>query len=113
MAKKQNPILAAFEAKKEAEFQERRKLNSEICLMALLFSAHDELNVGPGRAGFLLAEYLDQKMKIADKVLKDDDPDMLHTKRDFAWKLKSILGEENWIKYRELFTFCKEYWDQI
>ena len=111
MARKPNPILDAFERKKEAEFAERRKRNSEIDMMALLFSANKELKVGPGRAGFLLAEYIDQKMEIAGKLLKDDDPELLHTKRDFAWRLKNILGEENWKNYRELFPFCREYWD--
>lgn len=34
MAKKQNPVLAAFEAKKEAEFRGRLACNSEINMIA-------------------------------------------------------------------------------
>lgn len=121
MAKKQNPILAAFEAKKEAEFDIRLRQNSELSTIAMLIATHNELKVGPGRAGFLLAEYLDVKMQIADELLSDigdshkkggdGDPDFLHTKKDLAVTLKGILGKENWEKYRELFPICREYWD--
>ena len=110
MANKPNPILDAFERKKEAEFAERQKRNAEIDRMALLFAANKELKVGPGRAGFLLAEYIDQKMEIAKTLIKDDDPELLHTKKELAICLREILGEENWVLYRELFPFCREYW---
>ncbi len=121
MAKKQNPLLAAFEAKKEAEFDIRLRQNSELSIIAMLIAAHNELKVGPGRAGFLLAEYIDVKMQIADDLLTDigdshkkggnGDPEFLHTKKDLALALKRILGEENWKNYRELFPICREYWD--
>lgn len=121
MSKKPNPILAAYEAKKEAEFQGRLQRNSEIDIIALLIAAHNELKVGPGRAGYLLAEFLDVKMQLAGQLLADvgdgdkrdgnGDPEFLHTKRDWATALQKILGPENWEKYRELFPVCREYWE--
>lgn len=70
MPKKPNPLLAAFEAQKEAEFRGRLQRNSEIDIIALLIAAHNELKVGPGRAGDLLAEFLDVKMGDLKEYLK-------------------------------------------
>lgn len=109
--RKQNPVLAAFEAKLEAVHKQRLKFNNEISMIALLFSANNELKVGPGRSGFLLAEYLDTKMDVAKAFVDDDDPEMLHTKKEIAIRLRTILGNDNWMKYRELFTFVRDYWD--
>lgn len=121
MAKKPNPMLAAFEAKKEAEFSGRLACNSEIGMMALLIAAHRELKVGPGRASFLLAEYIDVKTQIAGDILEDvgdshkkngnGDKEFLHTKRDLAITLKQILGPEKWLECRELFPMLRSYWD--
>lgn len=121
MAKPQNAFLAKRDAQLLAYHEKQRQALSEIDLIAHLISAHNELKVGPGRAGFLLAEYLDVKMQIAEMLLADvgdshkkggnGDPEFLHTKRDLAITLKRILGEENWLKYRELFPICRDYWD--
>lgn len=121
MPKKPNPILAAYGAKKEAEFMERLGRNTEMDLIALLISANRELQVGPGRAGYLLAEFLDVKMQLAGQLLADvgdsnkrdgnGDPEFLHTKNDWATALQKILGPDNWQKYRELFPVCREYWE--
>lgn len=108
---KQNPLLAAFEAKLEAEYQQRIQVNSEINMMALLIAANNELKVGAGRAGYFLAEHLDVLMQITRSILQEDDPELLYTKHSLAKRLKSILGAENWIKYRELFPLLREYWD--
>lgn len=121
MSKPQNAFLAKRDAQLLAYHEKQRQALSEIDLIAHLISAHNELKVGPGRAGFLLAEYLDVKMQIAEMLLADvgdshkkggnGDPEFLHTKRDLAITLKRILGEENWMKYRELFPICCDYWD--
>lgn len=111
MAKKPNPLLAAFEAKLEAEHSMRLHAQSEIDMIALLISANNELQVGAGRAGFYLAEYLDVKMQIAKEIVAEDDPELLYTKYQLAVRLKGILGQENWLKYRELFPLLREYWD--
>lgn len=109
--KKPNPLLSAYEAKLEAEFKQRLAINSELDLIADLIAANNELKVGKGRAGYFLAEKLDVKMQIATEIVKEDDPEMLYTKHNLAKRLKSILGEENWMKYRELFPLLREYWD--
>jgi hypothetical protein len=103
-------VLAAFEAKKEAEFIGRLHCNTEIEMITMLISTHNRLKVGPGRAGDLLAEHLDVKMQIADEIVKDDDPELIYTKRNLAVCLKSILGPDNWDKYKTLFPLLREYW---
>ena len=84
---------------------------TEIGLMAMIIGANNELNVGPGRAGFYLAEVLDVKMQIANEIVKDDDPELLYTKCHLAKRMKQIMGKENWLRYRELFPLLKEYWE--
>ena len=109
--KKPNPLLAAYEAKLEAEFQQRLAINSELELISDLIAANNELKVGKGRAGYFLAEKLDVKMQIATEIVKEDDPELIYTKHNLAKRLKSILGKESWMKYRELFPLLREYWD--
>ena len=121
MTKPVNPLLAKRDAQQRAFHEQQRRLTAEVDMIALLVSAHNELKVGPGRAGFLLAEYIDVKMRLAKELLEDvgdshqkggsGDPEFLRTKRDLAITLKGILGEENWKNYRELFPICREYWD--
>lgn len=121
MANKPNPLLASLEAKKEREFKYRLQGHIELDMIAMLMAAHNELKVGPGRAGFLLAEYLDVKMQIASAIMEDvgdshkkggdGDPEFLHTKKELAVTLRSILGDENWEKYKELFPICRDYWE--
>ena len=111
MAVKTNPILAAFEAKKEAEYKLRLQKNSEIKLIAALISANNCLHVGPGRASGFLEELVDVNMQIAIEIVNEDDPELLYTKHNLAKRLKQILGKEGWEKYRELFPLLREYWD--
>lgn len=121
MAKPQNAFLAKRDAQKEAEYKRQQRAHSEIHIIAMLIAAHNELKVGPGRADFLLAEYIDVKMQIARDLLEDvgdshkkggsGDPEFLHTKRDLAVALKRILGPEKWKERRELFPMLQQYWD--
>lgn len=108
---KQNHLLAQFQAKLEAEHRMREHMLTEIGLMAMIIGANNELNVGPGRAGFYLAEVLDVKIQIANEIVKDDDPELLYTKCHLAKRMKQIMGKENWLRYRELFPLLKEYWE--
>lgn len=121
MPKPQNPFIAQIRAQERAKYQQLRQCHEEIDLMATLIGAHNELQVGPGRAGFLLAEVLDVKMQIAKNIIEDvgnsdkkggdGDPEFLYTKKNLAVTLKAILGEENWKRYRELFPMLKDYWE--
>jgi hypothetical protein len=112
MAKKQNPILAAFEAKKEAEFSQRLATNTEINMIAMLIAGNDLGFLGPVRAGLLLEEQIEVKMRIADELLADakDDPSLVYTKYDLASRLKSILGPEEWVRCQKLFPLLRDYW---
>lgn len=108
---KQNPLLAKFEAKLEAEHRQRLAIQTEIDLMATIIAANNELKVGAGRAGHYLAEVIDVKMQIAKEIVGEDDPELLYTKHQLAKRLKEIFSKEDWQKYKELFPLLREYWD--
>ena len=120
MAKKPNPMLAAFEAKKEAEFSGRLACNTEFDLIALMLTVNEELQVGPGRAGRVFNAFLANKMEIAETINKDWGPDkdkrtgdkeLLHVKKNLAKRLRSIFSPEDWEKVRTMFPFLRDYWE--
>ena len=113
MAKKINPLLAAFEAKKEAEFMGRLACNTEINLIAMLIAGNDLGFLGEKRADLLLAEVIEVKMKIADDLLKDsrDDATLAYTKADLARRVKQILGPDGWQRCKKLFPLLEDYWE--
>lgn len=121
MAKnKPNPLLDALEAKLEAKHQMQLQMDAEMDRIAFLKAVHKELGVGPGRASFALAEYMDQKMKIAQDIIDDigesykkggdGDPEFLVTKRNLAAEIKAIIGPEKWPEHKELFPMLRDYW---
>jgi hypothetical protein len=124
MANKQNPILAAFEAKLrrefaeekaqlEADFKIRLTTNSEINMIAMLIAGNDLRFIGEKRAGPLLEDQIEVKMKLAEELLEDskDDKSLAHTKRDLSVRLKQILGS-SWNKYKYLFPIVRDYWEE-
>jgi hypothetical protein len=108
MAKK-NPLLEAFEAKLEAQYQLRLAHNSEISMLGLIISADDE---GIEDVGGLLFRYIETKMQIAKDIVSDsiDDKALTYTRCDLARRVKSVLGEEDWERFKELFPMLEEYW---
>lgn len=116
MANKQNPILAAFEAKKEAEFRQRRATHEEINMLSLIIAADDEMESfvesGEMDIGNLLFRYIEVKMQMAKDIVKDAeaDPTLVYTKADIARRVKSVLSEEDWEQYKELFPLLRDYW---
>lgn len=118
---KKNSFLAQRDAQKEAEHKQRLRCLSEIHIMAMMISAHNKLQVGPGRAPDLLAEYVNVKAKIAQDIQNDigdshkkngqGDPEFLYTKKDLAITLKKIFGREMWPHFREFFPMLEQYWD--
>ena len=110
MAKKQNPLLAQFEAMKEAQFKERTAIHTEINLLSLVISADDEEIVD---VGGLLERFIATKMKMAEQIVDDSkvDPSLVYTKADVARRVKSVLSKEDWERYRELFPLLKDYWE--
>lgn len=95
---KPNPILAAFERKKEEEFMNRLQRNSEMNMIAMLLSGNNLGFVAEKRAGALLDEFIEVKMKLARGLVADseDDPSLTYTKVDIHRRLVQILGEDEW-----------------
>ena len=117
MAKKQNAFLAKLQAQAAAKEAAKTSAHVELDTIALLLSAHDELQVGPGRASGLVNSFLAYKMEIAEAIIKELDEDkskkkeIIILRRDLAARLKEILGREGWDKYKMHFPFLREYWD--
>lgn len=129
MAKKQNPILVAFEAKlrkefeqelalklaeQEINFQQRLAKNTELNMISMLIAGSDLGILAEKRAGLMLEEHIDVKMRIADELIADaeSDPDLVYTIYDLASRVKSILGAEGWAKYQKLFPMLRDYWNK-
>lgn len=93
MAKnKQNPLLAAFEAKKEAEFTGRLACNTEINMMAMLIAGNDLGFIAEKRADLLLVKHVETKMQIADELLQDAEADKELTYTKGAGRLEPLQG---------------------
>ena len=114
------------EAEKEfelklAQAQAREALKTEahveIDIIAMLLSAHDICGVGAGRASKVVNSFLAYKVDIAEAIVKELDEDQSKKKeivilpRDLATRLKEILGQEGWEKYKTLFPFLRDYWE--
>lgn len=112
--KKQNPVLAAFEAKKEAEFMGRLACNTEMNLIAMLIAGNDLGFIGEKRADLLLAKHIEVKMQLADDLVEDakDDKTLEYTKANLARRLKQILGPDGWNRCKKLFPLLQDYWDE-
>ena len=112
---KQNPLLAAFEAKLEAEYMLRFKRREEISLIAHILSCHEDFGAGPGRAEKCICGYLESQQEVAEAILAETKEDPLHEfpkiQRDLAKTLKSIMGPDLWKKYQYLFPMLQFYWD--
>lgn len=109
---KRNPILDAFERKKEQEFSLRRKAHEEIRMLAVIIAADD----AEAPAGEILEGYLEVKETLARDMLEDLDADreMVYTRYDLARRVKKVLGKEKWMRYRELFPLLQEFreWEE-
>lgn len=117
MAKPKNAFLAKLQAQAQAKEALVTEANKELDIMALLLSAHDVLQVGPGRADKLLNDFLAYKLEIAEDVYKELDEDkskkkeLVIIKRNLAYRLREILGPEAWEVRKTLFPFLREFWD--
>lgn len=111
---KPNPILAAFERMKEQEFMQRLHRNSEINMIAMLIAGNNLGFLGEKRAGALLDEHIEVKMKLAQDLVNDseDDKSLTYTKADIHRRLVQILGEDEWKRVQKLFPLLYEYWEE-
>ena len=116
MANKTNPMLAAFEAKLEANYKERLEINSEFDMIAFLKTVNEELNVGPGRAFKVFNAFMVNKLEIAETIHADygdkdsGDKEILYTKATYAKLLKRIFSPEDWEEVKIWFPLLQEYW---
>lgn len=106
---KPNPILDAFERKKEKEFALRQQTHEEINMLSIIISADE---AGVEDVGGLLFSYIETKMKLAKELVEDSqaDPTLVYTKADLARRVQSVLSEEDWKTYQELFPLLRDYW---
>ena len=118
MSKKPNPLLAQYEAKLNAVYQQKLEINSEFDYIALMKTVNEELHVGPGRAGRIFNAFLANKLEIADVINADYGPDkhtgdkqLLHTKSTYAKLLRRIFSKEDWEQVRVMFPLLQEYWE--
>ena len=116
MAKK-NAFLAKLEAEANAKAAVKTSAHVEIDTMAFLLSAHDVLQVGPGRASKLVDDFLSKKIEISTAMLDElrgievGKKEIVVLRRDLAARMKEILGPEGWVKYRTMFPFLRDYWE--
>ena len=116
MAKKQNAFLAKLQAQAAAKEAVKTEAHVEIDTMAMLLSAHDRLQVGPGRADGLVNAFLAWKLEIAEAITQELAEDLskhkelVVVKRDLAKRIKEILGPGGWEKWKTLFPMLREYW---
>lgn len=112
-------MLAKLEAQLESKYRDKLEINSEFDLMAIMLTANDELNVGPGRAGRVFNAFLANKLEIAEQIDRDYGPDkhtgdkeLLQFKADMAKRLRSIFSPEDWEKARIMFPLLRDYWEE-
>lgn len=116
MSKKQNPLLAAFEAKLEKNYKERLEINSEFDMIAFMKTVNEELGVGPGRAFRVFNAFMANKLEIAEMIHEDygdkdsGDKEILHTKESYAKLMRRIFKPEDWEDVKIWFPLLREYW---
>lgn len=114
---KRNAFLDKLQAQADAKAGLKTSAHVEIDTMAFLLSAHDVLQVGPGRSGKLIDDFLSKKIEISTAMLQELQEDKSKKKeivilrRDLAARMKEILGPDGWAKYKTMFPFLRDYWE--
>lgn len=111
-----NPVLAAFAKQLEENYLQRLDATSELDMIAMMKTVHEELGVGPGRAGRVFFAYQRNKEELA-KAIRDDygdkktgDKNILHTKATYTEYLRGVFGPETWEKVKIFFQLLRDYW---
>ncbi len=101
--KKQNPILAAYEAKLEAKFRYQLSIAMQMGLDAGMIAANEVLGMGAGRAEKFRTAYINTVNEISRMTVEDsdDDPEFVYTKAKVDERLKKIVGEDNFVPWEE------------
>ena len=113
-----NPVLASFEAKLNEKYRQKLEIHSEFDYIAFMKTVHEELGVGPGRAGRVFNAFLANKIELAEAINEDYGPDkhtgdknILYTKATYAKLMRRIFSKDDWEKYRVMLPLLKDYWE--
>lgn len=104
MAKnKQNPLLAKFEAQLEARYQAQLQIAMQMGLDAGMIAANDVLGMGAGRAEKFRTAYINTVNEIMHMTVVEDkdDPNFEWTKAKVDERIKTIVGEKNFVPWNE------------
>ena len=102
MGKKQNPVLAAYEAKLEAQYRRKLSVTMQMCFDVAVITANDVFKMGAGRAKQFEQKYSENYAKICAMLLEDEsDPDLVYSREKIDERLKMIVGEENFASWDE------------
>lgn len=103
MAKKQNPLLAQYEALWERRYQARLHESLRIGEDAVLIAADEVLGVTPEQAVSLRQAYKDTMMEIVKMVVDDskDDPETEWSRAKVDDRIRSIVGDAEFQEWDE------------
>lgn len=102
MKKKQNPVLAAYEAKLEAQYQRKLTVTMQMCFDVAVITANDVFKMGAGRAKQFEQKYSENYAKICAMMIEDEsDPDLEYSRAKIDERLLAIVGEENFAPWDE------------
>lgn len=95
MAKKTNPLLAAFEAKLEARYRRKLEVSTQLGLDAAIIAANEVLGLGAGRAAKFRSVYIKTMNEMATMLAEDgkDDPELDWSIETIDKRLRSIMGD--------------------
>lgn len=119
---KPSGFMLQMKAEYEALMERRIDGLTSMYIIALLIAANDVLKIGPKRSGVFLQRFLEVKEEISRTVIADvgdsrrhkngdGDADFWKTKNDLAKRIRPILGEQNWLRYRDLFPVLRDYYN--
>ena len=98
--KKQNPILAAHEAKLEAQYRRKLTVTMQMCFDVAVITANDVFHMGASRAKVFEQKYTENYAKICAMLLEDEcDPDLAYSHTKIDERLKEIVGAENFVPW--------------
>lgn len=102
MGKKQNPVLAAYEAKLEAKYRRKLTVTMQMCFDVAVITANDVFKMGAGRAKIFEQKYTENYAKICAMLIEDEaDPDLEYSRTKIDERLREIVGAENFVPWDE------------
>lgn len=116
MANKPNPWLDAFAKQLEERYLQQLGATIDLDRIAFMKTVHEELEVGPGRAGRVFFAFERNREELA-KAIRDDygdkktgDKNILYTKATYTKYLRGVFGSETWEKVKIFFQLLRDFW---